>query len=242
VDLAPERARVSLERMEAVLGEPEAKPRSRPSPRPPADSRRDELPILPLATATPERSLSTSEMGALTRRRRGSGVFVFFSIFALGVLAAGLYTGTINMRALRGEIAGAASAVASAVGSGLPSATGAPTTSPAVPAATSTPSSVPNPATMATTSETPIPAPLASPVVPTPEPLVAMADASGVSAPAPSDEPDQPNLEEPLPPPAAPIASAATNVAHPALPAHPAPAPTKHHTKPKHSVKVHRHH
>ena len=247
VDLAPERARVSLERIEAVLGEPEARPRSpRPSQLLAPEARKDELPVLPLATATPERSLSTSEMGAYTRRRRGSGMFAFLALVALGVLAAGLYTGSISMRALRGEIAGAASAVASAVSSGLPStlpslppfppsATGA---SAASTASTSTPAEVPTANSSATQA---VPQPSAA----WPEWPPGTVDAAGASPLAASDQPDQPNQpEEPLPAPATPLPAPPAVTHAGAAPAHSAatsPA-VKHHNKPKHSVKVHRRH
>jgi serine/threonine-protein kinase len=246
VDFAPERARVSLERMEALLGEPEAKPRPpRHSALLAMEAPRDELPILPLATATPERSLSTSEMGIIARRRRGGGRFAFLALVGLGIVAAALYTGAINVGALRGQIAGAASAVASAVGSGLPSAHPAGSTMPAPttnigPIPTDTPTasaSTPNPPAAASSSPS--------------EPLAPNVDASSPTAAA-SGEPDQPNpleelvrpLEDLLPSPApAPAPPAPQTTAHPTAPAHSAAPPAKqHHTKkPKHSVKVHRH-
>ena len=248
VDLAPERARVSLERMEAVLGEVELKPRP-PRASQILDANRDELPILPLATSAQERSLSTSEMGALTRKRRGSGMFAFFALVALGVLAAGLYTGGISVRALRGEIAGAASAVASAVGSGLPS--GVPSNRPTVPTSaapipTTTP--VASESAPASASAQPAPAPLASTLT---DLLFPSVDAS-TSLFGSGDQTDQPSQpEEPLLPlPAAPASTTPPAATHPAATAHaiapppppPAPPPAKHHTtKKKHSVKIHRH-
>jgi serine/threonine protein kinase len=252
VDLAPERARVSLERMEAVLGEVELRPRP-PRASQILDAMRDELPILPLATAAQERSLSTSEMGALSRKRRGGGMFAFFTLVALGVLAAGLYTGGISVRALRGEIAGAASAVASAVGSGLPSGlpSGLSSNRPAVPTSpapipTTTP--VASESAAASASAQPAPAPLASTLT---ELLFPSVDAS-TSLFGSGDQTDQPSQpEEPLLPlPAAPASTTPPVPTHPAATAHaiapppppPAPPPAKHHTtKKKHSVKIHRH-
>jgi serine/threonine-protein kinase len=244
VDMAPERARVSLERMEAVLGESEAKPRSpRPSPRPQSEPPRDELPVLPLATATPERSLSTSEMGVYARRRRGGGMFALLTLVGLGVVAAALYSGSINMRTVRGQIAGAASAVASAVGSGLPSTTAAGPLPPTH-SATASPVASATPAT-----STPTEAPTAAPSLPasSSEPLAAAADAAPLPPLPPSDEVDQPNPQEEPVPTSAPTSAGAAPVpptqTHPPAPAHSVPPPAKHHTtKPKHSVKVHRHH
>jgi serine/threonine protein kinase len=239
VDFAPERARVSLERIEAVLGEPPSRPRS-PIPPPPGisneDDHREDLPILPLATSEEERSLSSPTWSG---RKGGRGGLSFLVLLALGLLGIGLYTGSIDVRALRGQVEGATSAVASAVNSALPSAFPLPKAAPiasATPAASATPtaSATPNPTATTTPTPTGIPIPSSAPAE-----LPMLPSAGASNAPETTDE--LPQSEEP---PIQPIPSPApAPVAHPVASAHSAPAPAKHHpTKPKHSVKVHRHH
>lgn len=124
---APERARPSLRRLEALLG---ASPRAASASGDLAASR-EALPVLPLATA--ERNRTVSAWGRRQPGSRGAGgsalrVLVLGTIAVLGV---GVATGRISVRRLRGEIAGAtglvssaatavSSAVSSAVATSLP--------------------------------------------------------------------------------------------------------------------------
>ncbi len=118
VAFAPERARVSLERIEAVFGVPDA------SPREPKASKPEPLPVLPLAT---ERGRTQSSWGNERRRRRGGGgVLLLGVVAAAGVIGTGLYTGRIKMRDIKGDVAQATSAIATAIpaASTIPSALG----------------------------------------------------------------------------------------------------------------------
>jgi serine/threonine protein kinase len=106
---ATDRAKSSLERIEATAGGGEWKPRVASQS---GDSRSGELPILALATA--ERGGTRSSF-ARERRRGGSGL-VLLVLCAGGLLGIGVYTGRIQVKQLRGEIEGATSAVSSAAG------------------------------------------------------------------------------------------------------------------------------
>jgi eukaryotic-like serine/threonine-protein kinase len=218
VELAPERARVSLERIEAVLGEPPAE----------ADGGDAGLPVLPLATSRRGRALSAPAWGGSGGGRRSNGALIVALVFALGLLGSVLYAGGIDLRALRGRVAGATSAAASVVGSALPSAFPAP-----------------SPIGSASVRATATPIPSASEP---PEGSGAAATPSAVPSPAPtaSDESDRPDEHESQGPPSAPTASVASTLAHPALPSgHSVPAPVRHHTaKPRHGANkvVRKHH
>ncbi len=99
VRFAPDRARASLERVEAVLGAP-----------------RSSL-SLPVIAAKPAEVARTQESWGTERgrKRRGGGAFVFLAVVALGVLGVGLYTGRITVRSVTQQVASATSAVASAL-------------------------------------------------------------------------------------------------------------------------------
>jgi len=99
VRFAPDRARASLERVEAVLGAP----RSNLS--------------LPVIAAKPAEVARTQESWGTEkgRKRRGGGAFVLLAVVALGVLGFGLYTGRITMKSVTQQVASATSAVASAL-------------------------------------------------------------------------------------------------------------------------------
>jgi hypothetical protein len=113
---APERAKPSLERLEAMLGAP---PRSRANP----VSARSALPVLPLATAETSRTMSAWGKG---RRRRGAGgaALAVLLLGVIGILAVAVTTGRISLPRLRGDIAGATNLVNSAA-SAVTSAAGA---------------------------------------------------------------------------------------------------------------------
>jgi serine/threonine protein kinase len=109
---APDRAKSSLERIEATASGGESKPRVSTQSE---DSRSGDLPILALATA--ERG-GTRSSWARERRRggRGGSGLVLLVLCAGGLLGIGVYTGRIQVKQLRGEIEGATSAVSSAAG------------------------------------------------------------------------------------------------------------------------------
>jgi serine/threonine protein kinase len=118
VEFAPERARVSLERMEAVLRVPEPTPRE--------EKKQEPLPVLALAT---ERGRTQSSWNHEKRRKRGGGgALLLLALFAGGIFGAGVFTGRINVKLLRGSVAQATSAIATAIpaASQIPSALGIP--------------------------------------------------------------------------------------------------------------------
>jgi serine/threonine-protein kinase len=213
---APERTRPSLERIQAVLGVPSRSRVDFSGPR-----ERDPLPVLPLATA--ERNRTVSSWGGKERARSGSGALLTLLLGVIGVLALGLYSGRVSVNHLRGDIAGAASvvgsaasAVSSAMASGLP----------AVPAMSSIPipSALPN-----------IPIPSALPPLPGFDDLGADAGADNESADE-ADEEDEPAQVLPPPPAHPPIATAAGASRPPPVKARPQTQP-----KYKHSTKTVRH-
>jgi serine/threonine protein kinase len=204
--LAPERARGSLERIEATLGAS-----SEPRPRTTPATDLEPLPVLPLATSEGVRT--ESSWGHERRgRRSGGGALLFLVLTAGVVLAVGVWTGRIRVSGLRGELAGAGSAVtsaASAVSSAVSSAANS-----AASAVSSVATSLPE-----------LPLPSALPAFPFDEPA-----ASGTPADEASDLPAEP------PPPVHTAASnAATPPTHAVAPA-PKPHPTAkpHHVKPWH--------
>jgi serine/threonine-protein kinase len=211
---APERARPSLERIEAVLG---ASPRSRvdvvgqPS--------RAALPALPLATS--ERVRTVSSWGRRDRGERAGGeVRRRGSLVGLLVLAAGagmgvaLFTGRLSVRGIAGDIAGATSAVASAA-----SAVSA--------AASALPSALPSslPALPSALPQIPIPSLPALPAIPSALPIPVFddpsADADG------GDDDDEVEDAAPAAHPAGPRAPSG-GPAHAPLPKAHTPAKTKH--------------
>lgn len=109
---APERARPSLRRIEAVLGVP-SRFSFTPSSGDSAQTR-EPLPVLPLASA--ERNRTVSAWGWREPRSRGAsgGALMALALGILGVLAFGLISGRVSVRRLRGDIAGATSLVSSA--------------------------------------------------------------------------------------------------------------------------------
>ena len=116
---APQRARPSLERIEAVLGVAPRSRADRPGRRPRAAA---------ATAATSDRNRTVVAWGKKERSRRGrGGIVIAFLLCVIGVLSAALYVGRPNGRALRGDSAGArsavisvASVVSSAVASALP--------------------------------------------------------------------------------------------------------------------------
>ncbi|HLK37216.1 MAG TPA: serine/threonine-protein kinase [Polyangiaceae bacterium] len=110
--VAPERARGSLERIEATLGVSEPRPRLPTAPAS-GEARRDAMPVLPLATS--ERARTQSSWGHDRRgRRAGGGAALFLVLVAGGSVAVGVVTGSLRVTGLRGKIEGATSAVTSA--------------------------------------------------------------------------------------------------------------------------------
>jgi eukaryotic-like serine/threonine-protein kinase len=226
IALAPDRARVSLERMEAVLGEA-----------PLEERRHQELPVLPLATSARGRTLSSSAWGNEGRRRRSGGALALLVLLALGASVAWLRPGEIDVRSLRGRIVGATSAVASAVATALPSAAPLPTTPepptvprPAIPA----PSVVEAPSgTVAAAAPSAAPVPSGAPV-----PSAAPGASEGSEEPAAPESEPAPTASEP----AAKIAAAEPRMV--SAPAHAAviparsvqTAPKRHPSKLKHGA------
>jgi len=98
VDLAPERARVSLERMEAMDRADGSKPKTAPRPRQASAP----------ARAITARSASTREPHAGPRGVRWP--LVLFLV-AIGLAGAGIATGRIDLHKLGGQVAGATSAL-----------------------------------------------------------------------------------------------------------------------------------
>jgi tRNA A-37 threonylcarbamoyl transferase component Bud32 len=134
VDLAPERGRASLERVEAVLGAPRSKKKD------------VSIPVLPRTATAPEVARTQASWGDERKgKRRGGGPLVLLAVVAAGVFGVGVYTGQIDVKALRGQVGSAATAAGlpgatSAVGSVVASATAAvesliPSALPALPSA-----------------------------------------------------------------------------------------------------------
>jgi serine/threonine-protein kinase len=227
VQHAPERARVSLERIEAVAGpgpqrsrasihKADSTPpprRSRPESRADAREAREpsessQLPVL--AAAGAERARTQASWGEDRRPRRGgSGPLIVLLVVAAGVFAFGVYSGTIKVSALRGQVASATSAVASAVGSALPVAT-----APGSHHGDVVPAKPPAPVASASSSaaaEPPPAAPSSPPSAATPSPS---------AAPSSSEEPDEEDEDEPMP-----VASAIASAIAPYLAPYAGPAP-----------------
>jgi len=252
---APERARASLERIEAVAtpSTPDQRPRApsllvRAESPPPRGSRPQSLPEarepseLPvLAAFGTERARTQSSWGDERRGRRGGGgALMFLLMVVAAVFGIGMYTGTFKVSALRGRVANATSAVASAVESALPV--------PAAPSASHHPS--------ATASSKPAaPPPVASSAAPEPSASATAsaqpeASASGSAAPAGSSDEEEDEDEEPIPvasaiasaiaPYLAPYIAPAPGQSAPPPPPHGSAAPKKH--NPKHHKSWKKHH
>jgi serine/threonine-protein kinase len=101
---APDRARASLERIEAMAGGGE--------PRPRAATRAEKS--LPIISLTGERLRTMSSWGRDKRGKRGGGGLVMLLVVASAVAAIGIYSGRIEVKKIRGDIEGATSAVSSA--------------------------------------------------------------------------------------------------------------------------------
>jgi serine/threonine-protein kinase len=212
---APERARASLVRIEALLGAPS---RSRVEVQGQGAPSRTALPALPLATS--ERgSRTVSAWGRRERReptaqsehrsrRRGGGLLTFLAVVVLAGVAGAVYSGQLTVRRIQGDIAGATSAVASAA-----SAVSA--------VASAIPSTIP---------ELPIPA---LPPIPSTLPIPAFDDSTddGGTADDVDDEEDAGSLRD-----AAPHSPSASGSAHAAPAKHTPAKPTT-----KHGTKRHRH-
>jgi eukaryotic-like serine/threonine-protein kinase len=97
VDLAPDRARVSLERVEAMQGTDGSRPRAASRPRQPSQAR-----------SITARSVSTADERARPGRSRWPLLVV---LAAMGVVGAGIATGRIDLHKLGGQVAGAASSL-----------------------------------------------------------------------------------------------------------------------------------
>ena len=110
VGAAPDRARASLERVEATMGAPPAK---RPEPKKSQVS----LPVVPLATSEVARTQSSWHDDRQQRRRGGGGALLLLVFVVAGVFAFGVASGRIDVGAMRGRMTGAESAVSSAVAS-----------------------------------------------------------------------------------------------------------------------------
>ena len=103
---APERARASLERIEATAGGGEPRPRA-------ATVAEKSMPSIAL---TGERPRTMSSWGRDKRGKRGGGGVVLLLVAVSAVAGIGIYTGRIEVTKLRGDFAGATSAMSSAAG------------------------------------------------------------------------------------------------------------------------------
>jgi serine/threonine protein kinase len=220
VEIAPDRARVSLERLEAVLGETAHRPQV---PAGAEGHRDDDYPVRALSASG--RGPTPSRWGREKREKRGSALPLLV-LLAASALAIALYSGRVDVTGLRGQIAGATSAVASAVGSSLPQAF----TALATPSASAAPGAIAT--STATATATPTDTPSSS------NPGSAVEPPSNSAATDEMVEPDEP----PATGPSAPSATAPQSAHLPA--ASHTPAPTKHHTvKHKHGGhKLHKQH
>jgi eukaryotic-like serine/threonine-protein kinase len=221
----PDRAKASLERIEATAGSPEPRPRA---PTYAEKARQESVSTSTrtrLGDASPASDRGGRTMSSWGRdprgRRSGSGV-VLLLLVASGVAAVAVYMGRIGVMKLRGDLGGAASAMSSAAG-----------------VAVSAGASAVSAGASAVAAEASAVASSLPPIPPLP-PLPGISDEPAGSAAAPtasSETPqgdpagsDEPDNDEP-------VASAASS-AGPAPQAHPGarkakPKPT-HHGKPTH--------
>jgi serine/threonine-protein kinase len=224
---APDRAKASLERIEATTGAP-----PEPRPRAPtyAERARQDSALhntrmrLGEDAAASDRSERTMSSWGHDRRRgmRGGSGAILLLLVASGLVAVAVSTGRIGVMKLSNDIGGAASAVSSAAGAAV---------SAGASAVNAGASAVAAEASAVASSLPPMP-----PLPPLPLPDEPAASASA-SSEADQGEPDEPNDE--------PVASAAPGTgAHttgPVPPAHPGarkarPKPATHHGK------THKHH
>ncbi len=123
---APDRAKASLERIEATAGTSEPRPRAPTY----ADRARPENPSASTRTrmgdaASADRGGRTmSSWGRDRRGKRGGGGIILLLLAASGLAAVAVYTGRLGVVKLQGDLAGATSAVSSAA-SAVSSAAGA---------------------------------------------------------------------------------------------------------------------
>jgi serine/threonine-protein kinase len=191
---APDRARACLERIEAVAGPAEARPRSsmgRVDSKPPTRRSRQQ---------------SSPETRDRRGKRAGWSPLVVLLVGATGVFAFGVYSGSIHVSALLGDVANATSSVPFVIASAIPEATAS--------------SSHDGPAA----SQKPPPVPAAAPAEPPSE--AAAAEASDLAAPSASalpsaNEKGDDGGEEPLP-----LASAIASALAPYLAPYAGPAPS----------------
>ena len=203
---APPRARVSLERVEATLGAP---PASEP---PPPRKKEASLPVVRLATHEIARTQSSwHEDKQRKRKRGGGGALLLLALVAAAVFGVGIYTGRIDVSAMRGEVSSATSAVGSAMSSATAAVESAMPSIPAMPSMPPIPSIPAIPSAFPST----LPSSIGSiEVVPVPEP-------SGSEA-TDDDDDDAP-------------AESATPVASAPWRPYPTPHPSVRHTgHPKH--------
>ena len=115
---APERARSSLERIEATAGGGEPRPRA-------ATRGEKSLATVPLEALAPvaasasgitgDRGRTMSSWGHDKRgKRRGGGAVLLLLVAASGIVGYAVYTGRVEVKKLRGDLEGATSAVSSA--------------------------------------------------------------------------------------------------------------------------------
>jgi serine/threonine-protein kinase len=217
---APDRARASLERIEATTGAP-----PEPRPRAPtfAERARQDSALhntrmrLSEAAVADRGGRTMSSWGRDRRIRRGGGGAILLLLVASGFAAVAVSTGRLGVMKLSGDIGGAASAVSSAAGAAV---------SAGASAVSAGASAVAAEASAVASSLPPLP------------PLPAMPDEPAASGSAEADEPaasDEPNEE--------PVASAAPGTGAPSTgpvpQAHPGarkakPKPATHHKTRKH--------
>jgi serine/threonine protein kinase len=139
VEGAPPRGRASLERLEAVVGAPASKE--------PASRRAASLPLLTGTAVEPSTRVAReqgrpllphartqSSWGEDRKRKRGGGApLLLLALVAAAVFGVGVYTGKIDIEALRGRVSGATSAVSSVVASATEAVVSALPTAPPVP-------------------------------------------------------------------------------------------------------------
>jgi len=211
---APERARVSLERVEAVLGE--APPRKREASLPmrsaPSIASRPAQPEIARTQASWHDDAKREAEPPPKSRRGGAGPLFVLAVLAAGVFGVGVYTGKIDVGALRSQVSSATSAVSSAAASAIPAIESAiPSAMPPIP------SNVPTtPSAIASAIESALPTP--------------SVELFPVPAPSASEGTDDDDLDDDA---AAPSASGSPFAAPRPAP-HPAPKHVTPH--PKHYV------
>jgi len=129
VDVAPPRARVSLERVEAVLGAAASKSGSEPLPVLTGTALEPSTQVARAPRRPPVQSgaRTQSAWGGDGKRKRGSGTpLLVLALVAAGILAVGVYTGKLDFSALRDPVRGVPSALTAAAPSSAPSAVASP--------------------------------------------------------------------------------------------------------------------